>query len=43
MLRRSIKEECGLDLDDIERRIKELLTADTGVVQEGLFMEADQG
>lgn len=42
MLRRSIKEECGLDLDDIERRIKELLTADTGVVQEGLFMEADQ-
>ena len=43
MLRRSIKEECGLDLDDIERRIRELLTADTGVVQEGLFMEADQG
>lgn len=43
MLRRSIKEECGLDFDDIERRIKELLTADTGVVQEGLFMEADQG
>jgi len=43
MLRRSIKEECGLDLDDIERRIKELLTADAGVVQEGLFTEGDQG
>jgi hypothetical protein len=43
MLRRSIKEECGLDLDDIERRIKELLTADTGSVQEGLFTEVDQG
>lgn len=43
MLRRSIKEECGLDLDDIERRIKELLTADTGAIQEGLFTEGDQG
>ena len=43
MLRRSIKEECGLDLDDIERRIKELLTADTGSIQEGLFTEGDQG
>lgn len=43
MLRRSIKEECGLDLDDIERRIRELLTADAGVIQEGLFTEGDQG
>jgi hypothetical protein len=43
MLRRSIKEECGLDLDDIERRINELLTADSGSIQEGLFTEGDQG
>jgi hypothetical protein len=43
MLRRSIKEECGLDLDDIERRIKDILIADTGAVQEGLFTEGDQG
>ncbi|MBK5093241.1 MAG: hypothetical protein JJE48_06975 [Actinobacteria bacterium] len=43
MLRRSIKEECGLDLDDIERRIKEILISDTGAVQEGLFTEGDQG
>lgn len=41
MLRRSIREECGLDLDDIERRIKELLTADADVVQEGLFREGE--
>jgi hypothetical protein len=41
MLRRSIREECGLDLDDIERRIKELLTADADVVQEGLFKEGE--
>jgi hypothetical protein len=43
MLRRSIKEECGLDFDDIERRIKEILIADTGAVQEGLFTEGGQG
>jgi hypothetical protein len=43
MLRRSIKEECGLDIDDIERRIRELLSGDeAAVVQEGLFAEGDQ-
>lgn len=43
MLRRSIKEECGLDIDDIERRIRELLSGDeSAVVQEGLFAEGDQ-
>lgn len=41
MLRRSIREECGLDFDDIDRRIKELLTADADVVQEGLFKEGE--
>ncbi len=39
MLRRSIKEECGLDLDDIERRIKDLLAGEEQAVQEGLFGE----
>jgi hypothetical protein len=40
MLRRSIKEECGLDLDDIERRVLELLSGEEGAtVQEGLFDE----
>lgn len=44
MLRRSIKEECGLDLDDIEKRVVELLSGDEqGSVQEGLFSEGDQG
>jgi len=43
MLRRSIKEECGLDIEDIEKRIKELLSGDDlAVVQEGLFAEGDQ-
>jgi hypothetical protein len=43
MLRRSIKDECGLDIDDIEKRVKELLSGDeTPVVQEGLFSEGDQ-
>jgi hypothetical protein len=38
MLRRSIKEECGLDIDDIEKRIRDLFSGDEGtVVQEGLF------
>ncbi|MBU1670141.1 MAG: hypothetical protein KKF41_13650 [Actinobacteria bacterium] len=40
MLRRSVKEECGLDLDEIERRICELLAGDEGnPVQEGLFQD----
>ncbi len=44
MLRRSIKEECGLDLDDIEKRMKELLSGDEQtVVQEGLFDGEDRG
>lgn len=42
MLRRSIKEECGLDIDDIEKRIHELLAGDDqSPVQEGLFGESD--
>jgi len=44
MLRRSIREECGLDLDDIEKRMKELLSGDDqAVVQEGLFDGEDRG
>ena len=44
MLRRSIREECGLDLDDIEKRMKELLSGDEQVVvQEGLFGGEDRG
>lgn len=40
MLRRSIKEECGLDIDDIERRIREVLAGEEAdAVQEGLFEE----
>ena len=42
MLRRSIKEECGLDIEDIERRIGEVLAGDESVVvQEGLFNEGE--
>ena len=42
MLRRSIREECGLDIDDIEKRIREVLTADEPpIVQEGLFAEGE--
>lgn len=42
MLRRSIKEECGLDIDDIERRIREVLAGEESVVvQEGLFSEGE--
>lgn len=38
MLRRSIKEECGLDIDDIERRAREVLSGEEqSPVQEGLF------
>lgn len=44
MLRRSIKEECGLDLDDIEKRVKDLLSGDEqDVLQEGLFGEEERG
>ena len=44
MLRRSIKEECGLDIEDIERRIMELLSGDeSATIQEGLFAEGGQG
>lgn len=44
MLRRSIREECGLDLDDIENRMRELLSGDEqAVVQEGLFGGEDRG
>lgn len=43
MLRRSIRDECGLDIDDIERRSRELLAGgDPLVVQEGLFAEGDE-
>jgi len=43
MLRRSIKEECGLDIDDIEKRTRELLSGDeSALIQEGLFAEGDQ-
>jgi hypothetical protein len=42
MLRRSIKEECGLDIDDIEKRIRDLFSGDEGTsVQEGLFAEGE--
>ncbi|MBN1289753.1 MAG: hypothetical protein JXA49_08980 [Actinobacteria bacterium] len=38
MLRRSIKEECGLDLDEIERKSREILSGgQSGEYQEGLF------
>jgi hypothetical protein len=44
MLRRSVKEECGLDLDDTERRICELLSGDeANPVQEGLFADSGPG
>ena len=41
MLRRSIKEECGLDLDDMDRRIRKLLAGPEPTIQEGLFKEAE--
>jgi hypothetical protein len=42
MLRRSIKEECGLDIDDIEKRIRDLFSGDeSATVQDGLFSEGD--
>lgn len=43
MLRRSIKEECGLDLDDFERKSKEILSGDElPELQEGLFGQIEQ-
>lgn len=43
MLRRSIREECGLDLDDIEKRARGLLSGDeASSVQEGLFLDEEQ-
>jgi len=42
MLRRSIREECGLNIDDIEKRIRDLFSGDEGAaVQEGLFAEGE--
>lgn len=41
MLRRSIREECGLDLDDIEVRAKELILGEQVSYQEGLFGEGE--
>ena len=41
MLRKSIKEECGLDLDDIERRAKEIFSSEeSGFQQDSLFSES---
>jgi hypothetical protein len=38
MLRRSIKDEVGLDIDDIEKRIKDVFVReDPALIQEGLF------
>lgn len=43
MLRRSIKDEVGLDIDDLEKRIHNLLAADaTPEIQEGLFAREDR-
>jgi len=43
MLRRSIKDEVGLDLDDMEKRIREVFVHDDpSAVQEGLFAQEDQ-
>lgn len=43
MLRRSIKDECGLDLDDVERKSREILSGgQTGEYQEGLFSQFDE-
>lgn len=42
MLRRSIREECGLDLDELEKRTRDVLAGEEpGVVQEGLFSGAE--
>jgi hypothetical protein len=43
MLRRSIKDEVGLDLDDLEKRIREVFAGeDPSAVQEGLFAQEDK-
>jgi hypothetical protein len=40
MLRKSIKDEVGLDIDDLEKRIHDVLTRDEfPEVQEGLFAQ----
>lgn len=43
MVRRDVKEQCGLDLDDIEKRIRDILSGEEKpAVQEGLFGEVDR-
>jgi hypothetical protein len=43
MLRRSIKDEVGLDIDDLEKRIKDVFTRDDpSLPQEGLFAQEEQ-
>jgi hypothetical protein len=43
MLRRSIKDEVGLDLDDLEKRIREVFAGeDPSVIQEGLFAQEER-
>lgn len=43
MLRRSIKDEVGLDIDDLEKRVKEVFASDDpSAVQEGLFAQEDR-
>lgn len=43
MLRRSIKDEVGLDIDDLEKRIKDVFLRDeSSIVQEGLFAQEDR-
>lgn len=42
MLRRSIKEEVGLDIDDLEKRIRDVFAGDEpSLLQEGLFARED--
>lgn len=42
MLRRSIREETGLDIDDMDRRVRKLLSGPEPTVQEGLFKNGEQ-
>lgn len=43
MLRRSIKDEVGLDLDDLEKRIREVFAGeDPSAIQEGLFAQEER-
>jgi hypothetical protein len=40
MLRRSIKDEVGLDIDDLEKRVREVFAGeDPAAIQEGLFAQ----